>query len=222
MLANDANSLIWWDWIGRHRELIVERTVEHLQLTGIAVGVGLVLTLALAALAQRWRFLRSPLTWISTWLYTIPSLAVFGFLIPITGASLLTAEIALVAYSLFILLGNLLDGLGAVPRSVQGAADGLGFRPMQRFVRVDLPMALPSLLTGLRLATVSTIALVTITFQVGYGGFGALIDQGMKRDNFSTEILLGGFLALAAALVTDRILAVAGRLLTPWTRGGTR
>ena len=222
MLANDANSLIWWDWIGRHRGLIVERTVEHLQLTAIAVGIGLALTLILAALAQRWRFLRGPLTWISTWLYTIPSLAVFGFLIPISGASLLTAEIALVAYSLFILLGNLLDGLDAVPLSVRDAADGLGFRPTQRFVRVDLPMALPSLLTGIRLATVSTIALVTITFQVGYGGFGALIDQGMKRDYFSTEILLGGFLALAAALVADRVLAVAGRFLTPWTRRGAR
>lgn len=218
MVANDANSLIWWDWVGRHRELIWERTVEHVQLTAIAVGTGLVLTLVLAAIAQRWRFLRGPLTWVSTWLYTIPSLAVFGFLIPISGATLLTAEIALVAYSLFILLGNLLDGLEAVPRSVRDAADGLGFQPFQRFLRVDLPLALPALLTGLRLATVSTIALVTITFQVGYGGFGSLIDQGLKRDNFSTEILLGGFLAVAAAVVADRVLALVGRLLTPWTR----
>ena len=206
---NGPDSFIWWSWIGDHTDEIWERTVQHLVLTGIAIGIGLVLSVVLSAIALRYRRSLGPITWGASILYAIPSLALFGFLVPITGASLLTAEIALVSYCLLILIQNVVAGVDGVPESVRDAA----------FVRVELPLALPEIITGLRVATVTVIGLVTVTALIGHGGLGAFINDGLDR-SFSTPIIVGIVGSVALALIADLIFVVIQHALTPWTRGG--
>lgn len=219
MAENGPDSFIWWSWIGDHTDEIWERTVQHLVLTGIAVGVGLVLSVVLSAIALRYRRTMGPITWGAGILYAIPSLALFGFLVPISGASLLTAEIALVSYCLLIMIQNVVAGVDGVPASVRDAADGMGYTPLRRFVRVELPLALPEIITGLRVATVTIIGLVTVTALIGHGGLGAFINDGLNR-NFSTPIIVGIVGSVALALVADLIFVIIQRALTPWTRKG--
>lgn len=216
---NGPDSFIWWSWVADHTDDIWERTVQHLVLTGIAIGVGLVLSVVLSAVALRYRRSQAPITWGAGILYAIPSLALFGFLVPITGASLLTAEIALVSYCLLILIQNVVAGVDGVPDSVRDAADGMGYTPMRRFVRVELPLALPEIITGLRVATVTVIGLVTVTALIGHGGFGAFINDGLDR-RFSTPIVVGIVGSVTLALIADVIFVVIQRALTPWTRRG--
>lgn len=216
---NGPDSFIWWSWIGDHTDEIWERTVQHLVLTGIAIGIGLVLSVVLSAIALRYRRSLGPITWGASILYAIPSLALFGFLVPITGASLLTAEIALVSYCLLILIQNVVAGVDGVPESVRDAADGMGYTPLRRFVRVELPLALPEIITGLRVATVTVIGLVTVTALIGHGGLGAFINDGLDR-SFSTPIIVGIVGSVALALIADLIFVVIQHALTPWTRGG--
>jgi len=216
---NGPDSFIWWSWVADHTDDIWERTVQHLVLTGIAIGVGLVLSVVLSAVALRYRRSQAPITWGAGILYAIPSLALFGFLVPITGASLLTAEIALVSYCLLILIQNVVAGVDGVPDSVRDAADGMGYTPMRRFVRVELPLALPEIITGLRVATVTVIGLVTVTALIGHGGFGAFINDGLDR-RFSTPIVVGIVGSVTLALIADVIFVVSQRALTPWTRRG--
>jgi len=216
---NGPDSFIWWAWVADHTDDIWERTVQHLVLTGIAIGVGLVLSVVLSAVALRYRRSQAPITWGAGILYAIPSLALFGFLVPITGASLLTAEIALVSYCLLILIQNVVAGVDGVPDSVRDAADGMGYTPMRRFVRVELPLALPEIITGLRVATVTVIGLVTVTALIGHGGFGAFINDGLDR-RFSTPIVVGIVGSVTLALIADVIFVVIQRALTPWTRRG--
>ena len=150
--------LIRWDWLARHLDDIAVRTFEHIQLTAIAVGVGLVVSLALGLVAVRFRWTATPIGWFSGALYAIPSLAFFGLLIPFSGFSIFTAEIALVAYTLSTLVRNVIAGLDGVPPAARAAADGLGYTPTQRFFKVDLPLAVPTIVAGLRIATVTTIS----------------------------------------------------------------
>jgi len=148
-------------------------------------------------------------------LYTIPSLALFALLVPWTGLTVLTAEIGLVAYTLLILVRNIVVGLDGVPLDVRDAALGMGYRPLRQLLRVDLPLALPVIFAGLRIATVTTIGLITITALIGEGGLGQLLYDGLQRD-FRTPLVVGATLSVALAVVADVSLASVQRLLTPW------
>lgn len=211
----DKDALIWWDWVGRHTEQIQAATFEHLRLTVIAVGVGLVISLALAAISLRFARLYAPLAGAAGVLYTIPSLALFALLLPITGFNTLTAEIGLVSYTLAIFLRNIVEGVRGVAPAVLDAADGMGYRSLHRFATVDLPLAAPAIVAALRIATVTTVGLVTVTGLIGQGGYGSFIDSGLSRD-FSTEIMLGGGLSVVMAVVLDAVLVAVERVLTPW------
>jgi osmoprotectant transport system permease protein len=222
VLANDANSWIWWEWVGEHVRSgtnlsIVDATRQHIELTVIAIVVGLVLSLPLAVLAWRFRWLQSPVLGVTGLIYTIPALALFAFFVPITGLSRTTSEIGLVGYTLLILTRNIITGLDGVPDDVREAAKGMGFRPMRQLVRIDLPLALPAIIAGIRIATVSTIGLVTVTALIGQGGLGQLIYDGFLRD-FHTTLIVGSVLCVALAILADLALVVLERILTPWSR----
>jgi len=209
--------LIRWDWIVSHLDEVVLRLGEHLLLTGIAVSVGFVIAFALALLSLRWPWTYGPATWTTGVLYTIPSLALFALLIPFTGLTLLTAEIGLVGYTLLILLRNIVGGIRSVPADATEAATGMGYTAWQTLWRVQLPLALPVIIAGLRVATITTIGLVTVTALIGQGGLGYFILLGIQRF-FSTPLLLGAFLSVALAVAADALLVLAQRALTPWTR----
>ena len=211
--------LVDWDWVGDHTDEIRELFVEHVKLTAIAVGIGFAIALALALLSYKWRWLYPPLAGLCGVLYSIPSLALFGLLVPITGLGLVPAEIALVSYTLLILLRNIVAGLDAVPESVREAADGMGYEGWRRVLRVDLPLASPTIVAGLRIATVTTIGLVTVTALVGKGGFGDLINEGLARD-FSTEVMVGAVLSVALAIGFDLVFVGVERVSSPWVRAG--
>ena len=206
-----------WAWIGRHTDDVVARIVKHVIFTGIAVGIGFAISLALSLLIVRYRWTYGPVTGIAGFLYTIPSLALFGLLIPITGLTVTTAEIALVSYTLLILIRNTVAGLDAVPRDVRDAALGMGFSPLQLLLRVALPLALPVIVAGLRVATVTTVGLVTVTALIGMDNLGSFITDGLQR-LFVTPILVGAVLSIALAVVADLALLGAERLIAPWTR----
>jgi osmoprotectant transport system permease protein len=209
--------VIDWEWIGDQGDQIWERTVEHVTLTVIAVVVGLLVSALLALVALRNRRTYAPITWISGVLYTIPSIALFVLLVPFTGLSLLTAEIGLVSYTLLILVRNIVAGIDGVPPSVVEAARGVGYTDRGILRRVQIPLALPVIVAGIRVAAVTTVGLVTVTFIVGYGGYGFFIRRGLARD-FPTEILLGVVLSALLAVVVDLALVAAERALTPWAR----
>ncbi|MCU0267866.1 MAG: ABC transporter permease [Acidimicrobiales bacterium] len=217
LAANGPDSFVWWEWIGRNLDEIRERTVEHLQLTAVALGVGLVLSVLLSAIALRWRRTYTPITWVTGLLYAIPSVALFAFLVPVTGLGFVTAEIGLVSYTLLILVRNIVAGVDGVPAAVVEAADGMGYTPARRFVDVDLRLATPAIIAGLRIASVTIVGLVTVTALVGSGGYGALILDGLSRD-FSTPIVVGATLSIALAVVLDLALLGLQHVLTPWTR----
>lgn len=213
----NKDSLVWWDWVGRHTDDIWVATVEHLRLTLIAVGAGLAVSVLLAVLCLRYRRMYPPFAGFTGILYTIPSLAVFAFLIPITGFTTLTAEIGLVIYTLAIFLRNIVEGVASVSPAVKDAADGMGYGALRRFTTVDLPLAVPAIVAGLRIATVSTVGLVTITGLIGQGGYGSFIESGLAR-NFSTEVMVGGGLSVVMAVVLDVLLVGLERACTPWNR----
>ena len=217
LAANGPDSLIWWDWVDRHREEIKSATFEHLRLTLIAVVVGLAISGLLAVIALRYRWTYAPITWITGVLYTIPSLALFVILVPWTGFTTLTGEIGLVSYTLLILIRNIVAGVDGVPTAVKEAADAMGYKPARRFVSVDLRLATPTIIAGLRIATVTTIGLVTVTGLIGLGGYGGLINDGIDR-TFSTPIVVGAGLSVVMAIALDLGLAGVERLLTPWAR----
>ena len=215
--ANDADSFIWWSWVADHTDDIRTRTAEHVQMTVIAVVVGLAISLVLSVLVLRARWTYGPITWVAGVLYTIPSLALFSLLIPVTGLTLWTAEIALVSYTILILVRNIVAGLDGVPRAVREAADGMGYTRRRRFLTVDLPLALPTIVAGVRVASVTVIGLVTITALIGLGGYGAFIDDGLNRQ-FSTPVVLGTALSVALAVVVDLGFVLLERALSPWSR----
>jgi osmoprotectant transport system permease protein len=214
---NGPNSFIWWDWVGRHTDEIWAATLEHLRLTVIAVVVGFGVSLVLALISLRVRPLYTPLAGAAGLLYTIPSLALFALLLPITGFGTLTAEIGLVTYTVAIFLRNIVEGVDAVPAAVVDAADGMGYGAARRFASVELPLALPAIIAALRIATVTTVGLVTVTGLIGQGGYGSFIDSGLSRD-FSTEIVVGGGLSVVMAIALDVLLVGAERVAAPWQR----
>ena len=219
VLAADSDSFLWWDWVDDHYEEIWDRTVEHLQLTGTALAIGFVVSVALSVLALRFRPTYGPITWVTGLLYTIPSLALFAFLLPFTGFGTTTAVIGLVSYTLLILVRNIVAGVDGVPAAVKEAADGMGYTSARRFASVDLRLATPAIIAGLRIAAVTTIGLVTVTALVGAGGYGVFIDDGLSR-NFSTPIVVGATLSVAMAVGFDLLLLGLERVLTPWARRG--
>jgi osmoprotectant transport system permease protein len=206
-----------WRWVGDHTDRILGDLWQHLELTLIAVGVGLLLSIPIGVMAWRYRASRGGVLAIGGALYTIPSLALFALLVPWTGLTIVTAEIGLVAYTLLILVRNIVVGLDGVPAEVRDAAAGMGYRPFRQLLRVELPLALPVIVAGLRIATVTTIGLVTITFLLGLGGLGELLEDGLIRD-FRTPLVVGGVLSVALAVACDLLLAFVQRLLTPWAR----
>ena len=214
-----TDPLIRWDWVWGHLHDIWTLTVEHVELALIAVVVGLAISLPVAIWAHRHRRAYAPITWTAGILYTIPSLALFSLLVPVTGLSVLTVEIGLVSYTLLILIRNIVAGLDEVPSDAKDAARGMGFTRRQLLFRVELPLALPVIFAGLRIATVSTIALVTIGALIGRGGLGQLILEGLRL-LFTTEIVVGAVLSVVLALAADGLLLLMQRALTPWARAG--
>ena len=204
-------------WVLDHLDELGLRTLQHFGLAALAVGVGFGLSLGLSIVAVRARRTLAPIQAISGILYTIPSLALFAALVPVTGLSLLTAEVPLVLYTLVIFVRNIVAGLDGVPADVLEAADGMDYPGRTRLLRVELPLALPLVVAGIRLASVSTIGLVTISGILGdrFGGLGFFIFEGYRR-GFTAEILAGAVPSIILALVVDRLLVAAGARLTPW------
>lgn len=215
--GHPSDAFIWWDWIAQRPGEIWERTVEHLQMTVVAVAIGCVISAALTAVAVRYRWTLGPITWIGNLLYTIPSLALFVILIPVTGLGFLTAQIALVSYTIQILVRNMTAGIAGVPAAVTEAATAMGYRRARRLWVIELPLAAGTIIAGIRIAAVTVIGLVTITALIGNGGYGAFINDGLSR-RFSTPIVLGAGLSILMALVVDAALMMVQRALTPWTR----
>ena len=210
---------IEWDWVGDHLDDIRAATFEHLRLTLLAVAIGFVLAGVLSAVGLRWRRTLGPITWVTGVIYTIPSLALFTLLIPIFGlGSIWSAEVALVGYTLLILIRNIVAGVDGVDPAVRAAADGMGYGRWRRLLEVELPLAVPAIIAGLRIAAVTTVGLVTVTGLIGLGGYGSFIDAGLKRQ-FPTQIVLGGGLSVIMATVIDLTLVGIERVLTPWNRG---
>lgn len=209
---------IRWDWIVDNLDQIGRRLGEHVYMTLLAVAIGFAISFALALLVRGRPRLYGPIIGFSGILYAIPSVALFALLVPFTGLSLLSAEIALVSYTLVILIRNIVTGLEGVPRDVVEAADGMGFTSAQRLWRVELPIALPVIVAGLRIATVTTIGLVTITTLIGAGGLGYLIVNTGIRRFFDTSTYTGVVLSVALAVLADVLLLALQRRLTPWAR----
>lgn len=211
------NDLFRWDYVFDHLDEIQASTLEHLKLTLLAVGIGLLISFPLALLAHRIRWTYGPITWVTGVMFTIPSLALFAFLVPFTGLTVLTAEIGLVSYTLLILIRNIVSALDAVPADVREAAVGMGLSPGQVMWRVQLPLALPVILGGVRIATVTTIGLVTVTAVIGQGGVGTYILNGL-RSLVPTFTILGAALAIILAVTMDRLLVLVEKFVTPWAR----
>lgn len=206
-------------FLQRYGSELLDGLVSHLVLTGIAVGVGFALALALTLLIVRWRGLEGPIVAVTGTLYTIPSLALFALLVPITGLTLVSAEIGLVSYTLLILVRNMLAGLDGVPGDIVEAADGMGQTRLQRLVGVELPLAVPLIVAGLRIATVTTVGLVMVTAVIGEGGLGQVLLRGFTLRHW--DLVYGALVAMILlAVVADLALVGLGRLLTPWLRSG--
>lgn len=209
--------LFRWEWVADNSEDIWLALREHVWLTAIAVGIGLAISMPIGIYVYRHRRWFGPVTAVTGFLYTIPSLALFAFLTPFTGLSTTTAEVGLVSYTLLILIRNVVAGLDSVSPDAREAALGMGYTRGQLLLRVELPLALPTIIAGLRIATVTTIGLVTVTALIGKGGVGTFILFGLSR-TFSTAIILGAALAVMLAVSFDVLLLGAERLIAPWTK----
>jgi osmoprotectant transport system permease protein len=213
------NHTFCWGWVHEHwGDTLQPALLQHLKLAGIAVAIGFVIAFASALVAYRYRRLDQPIGFVSDFLYTIPSLALFQLLVPITGITVTTVEIALVSYTLLILYRNILEGLRGVPADVREAARGMGLTPLQTLVRIDLPLAAPAIVAGLRLAAVSTISIATVAAFVIPEGLGRPIFIGITQNVFKTEIIAAGALAILLALAADGLLVLLQRVVTPWRR----
>jgi osmoprotectant transport system permease protein len=216
-LAQEEQPLILWSWIGDHLDEIAADGLQHVYLTALSVVLGLAISFPLAVLCYRRRVFLPPVTWVAGIMYTIPSLALIALLIPITGLSLTTVVIPLTAYTLLIFIRNIVAGLNGVPQDAREAAIGMGHTRRELLWRVEVPLAMPVIIAGMRIATVSTVGLVTIGGLIGRGGFGQLIFRGLN-EFFWTPLILGSLLSVALAFVADVGLLGAQRLLTPWAR----
>jgi osmoprotectant transport system permease protein len=208
---------IRWSWVGDHWHEVLARTGQHVKLTALALGFGLLISLPLGVFAHRHPRAYPTVASLAGVLYTIPSLALFLILLPITGISDATVEIPLVSYTLLILIRNIVAGLRGVPDDVKEAALGMGYTNRQLLWRVELPLALPVIIAGVRVAVVSTIGLITVAALIGKGGLGTFILEGL-RSFFTTETIVGALLSFALAVVADVLVVLAQRVLTPWSR----
>lgn len=221
-MAAAQNCMVTNDWIcgeylrSRSQEL-TDATVQHIWITAVSVLIGLLVAFPLALLARRSRRLAGPVLGLTTVLYTVPSLAMFSLLLPLFGLSAALVVTGLVLYSLTILVRNILAGLEAVPQEAKEAAKGMGYGPVRLLWEVELPLAIPALMAGVRIATVSTIALTTVGSIIGRGGLGNLIGDALPSF-FKAQVLTASVLCVLLAVVADLLLLGFQRLLTPWAR----
>ena len=213
-----AQPWVDWTWVGDHRELIVDRLREHVELTLVAVVIGIVIATPLVLVSRRWRGVYPVVLTTTGILYTIPSLALFTLLLPWTGLTRTTALVGLVSYTLLILVRNAVTGLDAVSADVREAAQGMGYSRGGALVGVELPLALPAIVAGIRLALVTTVGLVTVAALIGHGGLGHLILDGLNR-RFRTPLVVGSVLSVALAAMADVVLLRVQRRLSPWKVG---
>jgi osmoprotectant transport system permease protein len=212
------NRQFCFDWFVDNFDRVFEpRLVEHIELTAIAVGIGFAISFIAALIAYSQGWFETPFAIFAAFLYTIPSLAFFQLMVPITGLSMTSAEIALVSYTLLILFRNTLTGLREVPEDARVAARAMGLTPGQVLRRVELPLALPAIVAGIRIATVTTISLATVAAFIGVGGLGQPIFNAIQS-GFKTEFVAAGLMAVLLALVADGLLVLLQRILTPWAR----
>jgi osmoprotectant transport system permease protein len=211
-----VNELFDWQWVTENLNLIGRQLLQHIYLTVLAVGIGLAISIPLAVLIHRHRRAYGPVTSVAGVLYTIPSLALFALLLPFTGLGTDTAEIGLVSYTLLILIRNTVVGLDSVPGDVKEAAVGMGYSERELLMRVEFPLALPVIVAGVRIATVTTIGLVTVTALIGKGGLGFLMLAGFRNLYPEVAVLVGLVLSVALAVTADALLLAAQRVLTPW------
>ena len=213
------NHLFCTDWVRENWGPVLWPALrEHIILAVVAVSIGFVIAMSLALAAHRYRRLERPTILVTTILYTIPSLALFELLAAPVGLNVFSAEIALVSYTLLILFRNILAGLRSVPDEVLDAAEGMGMTRRQALLRVELPLALPAIVAGLRIAVVTIIALATIVYLVYNRGLGVPIHTALGEGPFKTELIAAGGLAILLALLADGLLVLTQRLLTPWAR----
>ena len=211
------NDWICGEYLTSRASDLADATVQHLGLVVASVALGLVLAFPLALLARRYRNLQTIVVGTTTAIYTIPSLALFSLLVPLTGLGPETVVLGLGLYSLTILVRNILDGLDAIPAEVRESARGMGYGAGRLLFRVELPLSLPTVMAGLRVATVSAVALTTVGALLDYGGLGDLLIAG-KQSNFKAQVLVTSVLCVLLAVVLDLVLVALQRLLTPWTR----
>ena len=216
--SRTVNDWICVDYLVDRSSELADATVQHIAITVAAVALGLAIAFPMALAARRVPRLESTVLGVSTGLYTIPSLALLPLLVPFTGLSPLTVVIGLALYALTILVRAFMEGLRAVPDEVGEAARGLGYGPGRQLFRIDLPLALPVVMAGLRVATVSTVALTTIGSIVAYGGLGNLIKSGVDT-GFRAQLLAASVICVLLALALDALIVLAQRVLTPWSRG---
>lgn len=214
---SEANPILRWDYVVDQRGAIAAAVLEHLQLTVLAVTLGLVVASVLAAVALRWLRTRPTISAATAALYTIPSVAFFALLVPSTGLSRTTALIPLVAYTLVVLVSAILDGFDQVPIPVEEAAEAIGLSTRRRVLSVRIPLALPVIINGVRIASVTTVGLVTLAAIVGQGGLGRLILDGLRRA-FWTPLTVGALLSIVLALALDAFFVALERRVAPWSR----
>lgn len=211
-------SMLRWSWVVGHTDLILDKLVQHIQLTGLALLFGLAIAFPLALATRHWPRLYAPSLAATGVAFTIPSLALFILLIPFTGLSMATSLIGLTIYTLLILFRNTVEGFAGVPREVSEAARAMGYTPVRQLFTVELPVALPVIMAGIRIATVTTIGLVTVTALIGQGGLGQLFITGFTL-HFPTPLLVGFVLSVLLAVAADLLLVGVLHVLTPWKRG---
>jgi osmoprotectant transport system permease protein len=213
------NDLFCTDWVRDNWSGVLQPAlVQHIVLVLEAVAIGFVIAFVAAVVARNVRFIETPFGLLSALVYTIPSLALFQLLVPVTGLTPTTVEIALVGYTLLILFRNILAGLRSVPEDVLESARGMGLTKRQILWRIELPLALPSIVAGVRIAIVTTISLATIAAFVIPQGLGYPIFIAIGNDIFKTELIAAGSLAVILALAADGLLVVLQRTLMPWAR----
>ncbi|WP_290060345.1 ABC transporter permease [Amycolatopsis solani] len=219
LAADSGPPIFQWKWVDRNADDIVQRLVEHVSLTGVALGAGLLVSIGLALLSLRFRWSYGFILSAAGALYVIPSLGAFAVLVPFFGLSFVSAVIPLATYTLLILVRNIVTGVDQVPNEVREAAIGMGYTRGRLLWQIELPLALPVVIAGLRVAAVTTIGLVTVTSMLGLGGLGYFIRHGIQTATPNpTEIIVGVGLSVVLAVVVDLLLWLSERVLAPWTR----
>lgn len=220
MPSQAGNPWFSWDYVRANQETLLTALQEHILLTVLAVLLAVAIAIPLSILAHRVNWLAGPILSATGTLYTLPSLALFAFLAPFTGvANIRTPLIVLVLYALLVVVRAGLTGLQQVPAEIREVAAGMGYGSLAKLFRIELPLALPSIMTGVRIATVTTVALVTVGDIVGTGGFGTVILGGFNANFYRAQIMTGTIACVALALVLDALLVLFSRLVIPWNRG---